>query len=200
MSVDVHLLDPSTHEPAQVFGNALRMRGRVEDIDDRNWNSRYARDAAGAHNAIGDYSGGEHEFFVSPPATHIAVVHRVIVTIRDGAAFRAEGYGAIPGGLANGISIRVMQGATVLNDLMDGVPVQTNAEWQRTCYDFALSNFGAGDNYGFVRWTFARAGTPIRLDGTKGQRLGVFLHDDLTDLIAHNFIFQGYAVAATDLP
>ena len=43
-----------------------------------------------------------------------------------------------------------------------------------------------------VRWTFAKSGAPIRLDGAKNARLEVLLNDDLTGLVDHHFVVQGY--------
>jgi hypothetical protein len=49
----------------------------------------------------------------------------------------------------------------------------------------------AGDEMLQVRWTFAKSGAQLRLNGNNNERLEVVLDDDLDGLIEHYFMVQG---------
>ena len=74
-------------------------------------------------------------------------------------------------------------------DITDGLPIKRNVDWNRWCYDGNLSSFGQGDNAYTVRWTFSKYGSPVILN--QGDRIGVRINDDLTDLIEHTIIAEG---------
>lgn len=151
-------------------------------------------DGSGTKRAIGDYSVGATQFghnAVGGAATGRVDIHRLMVFIRDSGNFRADTYGALPT-LTNGIEIEVQdRQGKVLVDLTDGVPIKSNAQWSRVCFDSLLQNYGAapGDSYVSVRWTFTRSGSPLALKS--GDRFIVKLNDDLTGLIDHTFMVQG---------
>jgi len=71
-------------------------------------------------------------------------------------------------------------------------PITYRLSWARYCYDFEVSTFGAGNENGHARWTFAKSGTVIRLDGDSNERLVIELEDDFTGLVEHCFQVQGY--------
>jgi hypothetical protein len=83
----------------------------------------------------------------------------------------------------------------ILSDMTGGVPVKTNADWKTKMFDFDVFDIGIGDNYAVGRWTFAKAGTALRLvgrpDGTS-DRLVFRLNDDFSGLVEHHFLVQGY--------
>lgn len=147
-----------------------------------------AGNGTGTKNAIGDYSTPD-EFYISGPSSGRMVLERMIIHVRDGSGFSAEKYGGLTA-LTNGLSVAVVtEGETV--DLTDGVPVKTNAAWGRLCYDLAFHITGAGDDFMSVRWTFSRSGKPIVLKSAT-DKLGVTLNDDMTGLVEHYFMVQGY--------
>ena len=149
-------------------------------------------DGTGTTNANGDYSGTQGEFFVLPPAGIVYRIRRLLVCIEDANGFRAEKYGSLAGALTNGIQMEVHDGSTQIIDFLAGATVKTNAAWGAYSFDVELKTWGAGDEILLVRWTFGRAGVPIRLVGDSTQRLRVLLNDDLTGLIAHLLTVQGY--------
>jgi hypothetical protein len=51
--------------------------------------------------------------------------------------------------------------------------------------------FGSGNNFAVVRWTFERAGQPLRLYGDNSDVLVMTVNDDLTGLVKHDFHIQG---------
>ncbi len=117
-------------------------------------------------------------------------IHRMLVFIRDSGAIQAERYGAISNGLTNGILMIATDGTESV-DLMGGLPVKSNADWSRNCYDMQPLTFGSGDNFVNVRWTFAKSGIPLIMEA--GDSLEVTLQDDLSGLVEHRFKIEGYA-------
>jgi hypothetical protein len=59
------------------------------------------------------------------------------------------------------------------------------------CYDASVKNWGAGNEMLLVRWTFAKAGQD-GINVSDGESLSVFMSDDLSGLLRHSFMFQGF--------
>jgi len=147
--------------------------------------------SGGTDDATGDYSGGQEIFYIQPPAGTVYRIARLLVFVRD-SKVNADDYGAITSGLSTGIGVRTQDDSGTLIDLVDGDKVQTSAEWAHHCYDATALAWGAGNEFLTVRWTFAKSGTVLRLDGDQNERLEVTLDDDMTGLLAHQFLVQGY--------
>jgi hypothetical protein len=115
---------------------------------------------------------------------------RMIVTIED-AAVAADDYGGIASGLDNGIEVRHedSSGNVLENITMPAVPVVKNVDWAAYCYDGEPRTFGAGNNYFQARWTFTKAGLPLRM--AAGDIIRIIIRDGLTGLVDHKFLFQG---------
>jgi hypothetical protein len=95
--------------------------------------------------------------------------------------------------LTSGIVVRAQQnGNQVTARLTGNSPILTNAEWADFCYDVVKTDFGQGNVFLHVRWTFAKSGRPIRLVGDEGDFLEVVLGDDFTGLVSHGFTVQGF--------
>jgi hypothetical protein len=147
-------------------------------------------DGSGTYNAIGDYGGGQ-VFKLAPGADEVMSVARMIVSIRDSGAMSAEKYGFL-NELSTGVTVGVYDNDGLLFLLTDAdEPITSNAMWGGYCYDVDLKTFGSGDEFLLVRWTFARFGAPIVLQGAYGQYLGVTLNDDMTGLVEQTFLGQG---------
>lgn len=156
--------------------------------------SRYADtngDGSGTKNANGDYSGTADIFYIQPPAGTVFRAHRMLVSLEDTSAMTAEEYGNLGAALTNGIQARVQNDSGTIADLTDGVPVKTNAHWARVCYDADVKTWSNGDELLAARWTFAKSGAAIVLDGTLNQRLEILLNDDFRGLISQYFLIQG---------
>jgi hypothetical protein len=151
-----------------------------------------AGDGTGTKNANGDYSSTSDIFYIQPAAGQVFRMVRMIVTVEDTTGMQAAEYGNLGSALSNGITVRTQDDSGTILDMTDGLPVTTNAEWARLCYDADVKSWGAGNELLTVRWTFARSGTLIRLRGDQNERLEVFLNDDLTGLIQHYFMVQGH--------
>lgn len=148
-------------------------------------------DGSGNTDVTGDYSSVEEIFYIQPPKSTFFILERMLIFIQDTGAFDADSYGNGIS-LANGIVVRVQDDSDTLLNLTAGKPIKTNAQWTRLCYDVSLSNYGTGDESAGVRWTFSKAGHPLRLDGSKNERLEVVLNDSFVDLVDHTFLVQGY--------
>lgn len=148
-------------------------------------------DGTGTKIANGDYSSEQEIFYCQPGAGEILRVARMLVYIEDLGNIAIEDYGAI-NALSNGVVVRVQNDSGTILDLTDGLPVKSNGNWARFCYDFTITAFGAVNNAITARWTFTKAGQFIRLVGDNNERLEVVLNDDLDGLIDHTFIIQGY--------
>lgn len=130
------------------------------------------------------------EFFYTIPAGDTYDIARLLVYIKDSGTFDADlyGNGAV---LTSGMEIKVERLGLPDQDLLDGVTIKTNAEWQSVAYDFSYNSIGSGDNVASVRWTFAKSGKPLRLEA--GDRFVITVNDNLTVLKGHRFHVQGIA-------
>jgi hypothetical protein len=142
------------------------------------------------HEAIGNYTAATESFILSADSGPLKLA-RMIVLIRDAATFDAQDYGSISGGLTNGIRMWLEDDSgTVVRDLTDPLQnVMNNVDWAGQCYDGNPQNFGAGDDFYPVRWTFEKAGAPLRLPDD--WKIRIILSDSFTGLVAHRFLFQG---------
>lgn len=147
-------------------------------------------DGTGSKNANVDGSVTPVEFKLTIPSGYRAYLSRMIVHIRDSGSIDAGSYGnGIT--MSNGLQVEyTYRGRSI--DLLDGMPIQTNADWGRVCYDVSNTDFGSGDNFVQVRWTFAKAGGPLPLSG--GQEFIVRVRDNLSGLEEHTFSLQGQFV------
>lgn len=156
--------------------------------------SKHLKFADGVARAISNYTNSA-QMYIQPPAGSIYYIRRMICHVQDTGGLDAEAYGNNLT-LTNGIGCGVYtgSGATLVNDLLDGHTIKANADWGHYCYDISLVDFGIGDEFLQVRWTFGRAGTLIRLDGDNMDRLSLTFNDDLVGLNDHQFVVQGYEV------
>jgi len=147
-------------------------------------------DGTGTKDSAVDHSSSQGKYFITPQSeTEILEIHRGIVHVADGSIFSAEKYGGIAA-LTNGIRIVILDADDdIICDLTDGLPIKSNGEWGRVCFDAVPSNYGQGDEYLNVRWTFSKSGSPITL--AYGEKLAMLIDDDLSDLLSHTIQVQG---------
>jgi hypothetical protein len=150
--------------------------------------------ATGTKNANGNYATPTR-FYIQPAAGEIFVITRLIVAIYDTGGMQTQEYGNLGGPLANGVTVQLATNGVQTKDLCDGVPVKYNGDWARMCHDADVKSWGAGNDHNTIRWTFARSGTDVVLDGDSLESLDVVLNDDFTGLISHYFLIQGYQKA-----
>lgn len=160
-------------------------------------------DGTGDKNAVGDYSVTPQNFLYRHPADSDVTceLSRLIVEMGDGGpgggeggASISSGYGVSPDPLVNGIVITLLNpNGSVLRDLTDGIPIKTNADWARFCYNESLLDFkgipGQGPDALQARWDFRETGHGLHLK--RGGEFVIALHDDFSALTAHTFNLQG---------
>jgi hypothetical protein len=152
-------------------------------------------DGTGTKVATGSYSPGTPGiFFIKPPAGQTYRLERMIVSIRDNAGMSGEKYGGLAE-LANGIIVRAQNDSGTVLDLTDGLPVKANSHWGRLCYDVAINVFSVGDNFVEVRWSFFKSGYELTIGGNENERFEVVCRDDLSGLVDHTFMIQGWRSA-----
>ncbi len=149
---------------------------------------------SGSAQMTGDYTvatGTPTRFYYQSESSRAATLHRLLISISDSNGILASEYGNLNTALTTGITLDIRDdNGDVILDLMDNRPVQTNGDWGELCYDVALQDWGAGDDYVLVRWTFANAGRSIHLPA--GWNIGCSLVDDFTGLIKHGMVLQGF--------
>jgi len=146
------------------------------------------------HNAVGDYSSTVTSFTFTPANGRKAAIHRMLVFVEDAGAFVAEKYGynlALTNGLK--LVVRDADDAIILT-LTPDENIISNADWSGSCFDVTYIDWGVGNNSMGVRWTFAKSGKPLYLDGRLGHYLSMELNDTFTGLVHHHFQIQGFYV------
>lgn len=153
--------------------------------------SQFAKNDSSDFEAIDDYSSASEDFYVEPAAGEVWNISRLMVYIQDSGSFDSGGYGNNGGNpLTNGIQVIHLYDS-VEYSLVDGENIKTNGHWARYCHDAVHYNYGAGDEFLTVRWTFSKAGKPLYLDGDRGDRVIIMVNDNHTNLNSHTFLFQG---------
>ena len=193
MGIQAAIFDRFTGRSASVSDsgalvvNAFGGSGEVPE-----YRTRHLRNAAGSEQAAVNGSVTPVEFFVKPPPGEIWRIARMMVFL-EASSVSAAYYGPVTvGKLTNGVRIYTADDEGELNDLADGGAIQTSAEWAEYCFDADVKNWGAGNDFLSVRWTFTKAGVPLRLRGDYGERFAILIQDNLTGLVSHEFIVQGY--------
>jgi len=142
-------------------------------------------------NANVDGSVTPAEFILKPSASGFlgdVLIARLIVLIEDNGNITANDYGAVPT-LATGVRVQHRSDSDTI-DLDGGLGVTSNADWARLCYDITEHSFGSGNNFVTARWTFSRSGRFLELEND--EELVVTIGDDLTGLVSHYFMVQGF--------
>jgi hypothetical protein len=132
-------------------------------------------------------------FKISPPSKGIIVLHRMLVEIRDTGVFQVQTYGALVE-LTNGVQIGMIDDDTgaLVEDFTDGDPIKNDGGYAQVCHDTRLLDWGNGDKFLTVRWSFDRAGTHVLLR-PGGPAFGIIVRDNLTGLVEHEFVVQGWS-------
>lgn len=151
-------------------------------------------DGGGTKNMSVNGSITPQEFKYIPVVGGHVEIHRMLVHVRDTGAFTADGFGALSV-LSNGVTFCIKNSSddSVAIDLLDGIPIKSNASWNRVCYDTRLDTHGSGDNYLAICWTFANSGTPFRIDNGE-EYISMTVNDDLSGLVEFYAQLQGVRV------
>jgi hypothetical protein len=138
-------------------------------------------------------ANGSKVFFYS--ASTSVELSRILFFIEDTKGMEPEVYGNLASALGVGYSLEVYNsaGGSAELDICDGLPITTNGELGALCYDVDIMNWTNTTNEAVVaRLTFSKAGKPLFL--TPGKRFQVTLAHDLSGLIDHRMMLQGYQI------
>ena len=148
-----------------------------------------------------NHSGAEEEYFISPAASTVNRIKRLILVVVDGTGGLEDEFGNLNAALTNGIKIQVKNGSGEVYDLIDdgatglNGTIKTNGDLMRLATDFQKIVEGTSD---IIRATFdfeAMFGFPIRLDQTSGEYLAVSINDDLSGLTEMSAFVTGFVEA-----
>ena len=152
-------------------------------------------DGSGSHDGNVDGSTTSVLFCLNPPTSGAHVIHRLHVVIEDGGSFRTNTYGALAE-LANGLRVGYFNTATgaIVEDLTATHAITSNFGWALHAYPATLYEWGGGNSHLVAIWDFAEDGLSLLVDsGDPTRCFGVEVRDDLTGLVAHEFIVYGYS-------
>lgn len=147
--------------------------------------SRYLTDDgtdSGVKDASSNHAAAATEWKIAPGARTVMLIKRMIVGYKDTGGGTVDEFGNIGVALTNGISFCKRNASGTLVDYTDGVPVTTNGDWARYCYDVQRVDWGNGPDVFTARWTFERDGYSIDLSAADGEYFCAELHDDLSGL------------------
>lgn len=135
----------------------------------------------GQINAVLDYATTPGRVYVAPPAKRRYQILGLAVAIEDGTAPTAVLYGGLAA-LTNGITIRKLKGAAVLEDYTRGVPIRKNADFAHQGWTYTVPHNATAS---LVRASIRFDGVPLVLEGDQGHELSVAFADSLVGLVQH---------------
>lgn len=152
---------------------------------------RFLTSAGGVSDAIGNYAATPTDFFHEVPAGHVFTVHSMCIQISDNTNFNQTDYGAIVGGLTNGIKFFIRsKGVDV--PLLASQVVKRNNDWARITSDMRLTQWASTPQTLIVNLApEIRMGLPFTVSSVNEERVIVRLNDDFTGLTAHTFAIGG---------
>jgi len=147
-----------------------------------------AGDGTGTYNLIGDYSAAPQDF--SFLAVNEVNIYTLLIAISDNANFNQGDYGAIVGGLTNGIGFFLNIPGTGEGRLIHPVNLKFNYEWLSITHNVSLTSFaGIAQTLCIGLQVSNDFGMPLQL--LPGWRFIVRLNDNFTSLISQTFGIRG---------
>ena len=129
-------------------------------------------------------------YVIAPPSDEVWHITRVLISITDQTAMDDSLFGGI-GALTNGV---ILEEEKTPNYTITGW--KTNADMKSDMYDVNYSTKAPAGFFGLTgRFTFEKAGAIVRLDGALGDKLEVYIQDDLTNLDTFEMKAQGHLEA-----
>ena len=146
-------------------------------------------DGLGTYNLNGNYAATATDFYYK--ATSQYDIHSLLVVISDNATFNQIDYGAIVGGVTNGVKLFIRPAGSAADiALLSGVAVKQNFEWLSLTHETRLTQFSGTPQTLMMNFDiFTDYGKPITLG--VGDKFIVRLNDDFTGLISHTFGLRG---------
>lgn len=151
---------------------------------------------AGVTNAIGNYSAAITDFTYKPASNERFIWHTLDVMVADNGNFNQTDYGAITGGLTNGIKFFIKVGSIEI-PLLAGTIVKQNNDWLTLTHGVTLTTFAGTAQTLQANFDLINDfGAPIVLDGLNDVTLIIRLNDDFTTLTAQKFTLKGLLVTS----
>jgi hypothetical protein len=142
----------------------------------------------GVYNQNIDYSATPTDIFYT--ATAVYDIYTFLVVISDHATFNQTDYGAIAGGLTNGIKVFIQPAGQAEIPLLSGVAFKQNFEWLSITEHTQLSSFaGLAQTLTVAFDITVDYGKPINM--AIGDKFIIRLNDDFTGLVSHTFGLRG---------
>jgi len=149
-----------------------------------------AGNGTGEINLIGNYAAAVTDFYYLAPAGYRYRVYTVQLCIADASLMNQVDYGAIAGGLTNGLTIWIRLASGVELPLLGGMSVKTNQHFLNLTRHTMLTQFpGVPQSFVVSFPIWKDHGMPITLE--PGDRFIARLHDDYTPLVSHTFLLRG---------
>ena len=143
----------------------------------------------------GDFAAGTI-VSVTPAAGETFRIEHLKVSFGTTAAISAELYGNLTA-LGTGILIRLMDNdGTVLALTDSGLPIKSINEYSIYADEVTRTDYGLEKTIR-VDWDFSAAGTALRIEGDSNERLEVKIEGDVSGLIGHKFLAQGFKESTT---
>jgi len=144
----------------------------------------------GDGSGIIDMAGLPNVYKVVPPPGYTYELFRMNLVMEDATKFSGDLYGGVTA-LTNGIVITTEgQAGVIINHTPQ--PIKKSGHWALVAgVDMAMTDFATGNDIITVRWTFAKGGSNIVLDGNKGEFIKVNVRDTLAGLVSHIIQVQG---------
>lgn len=137
-------------------------------------------------NAIGDYSGTPVRFYSTALPNRDFLINRITIEVSDNGTLSRSNYGAISGGLTNGIQFYIIQNG--VETIISNPPlIKSNSDYLDSSNVFQIIDFGASDDSIFYGLDFSQFADPVVINGDNGDQFGVILNDNFTTLVAHKF-------------
>ena len=145
-------------------------------------------DGLGTYNLIGDYSAAPVDFYYL--STTKFYIKSLLICISDNLQFNQVDYGAIAGGLTNGVGFFYKPFDGVEVRLINTVNIKQNFEWPAISEHVTLTQFaGLPQTLQIDLDLVDEFGLPFNL--RSGGKFIVRLNDNLTTLVSHTFGIKG---------
>lgn len=152
---------------------------------------KFLTNAIGSYQITTDNSAATVDYYYEPPEGYGFVVHSLCVQISDDIKFNQIDYGAITGGLTNGLSFWVNTKG-IDSPLLAGQIVKRNLDWARISPNLTLTQWAGNPQTLIVNLdTDARFGLPFTLSSVNKDRVILRTKDNFTPLVDHTFAIGG---------
>lgn len=127
---------------------------------------------------------------IKPNAGELLIVYRVLVHMLDSTEMDDAKFGGMTE-IANGLILRAKVGGV----FRTGAHMSTNGDIASHAFDVEYAAKAPAGKFGLRgRWTFAKSGFAIYLNGDDEDELQMLIQDDLTGLDGHHWDAQGVSI------